>query len=220
VPWCGPRNGAIPRIRVATRRFKPGDGHSTFPTAEAAAQAGQRAAANDTAAFELLFGPSARKILSSGDSVQDKNRRAVFAAREKKLMKVERDPEDPHRATILIGEDAFPFPVPLVGTQGLWRFDPPRGKEGVAAALYWSQRNRRHRPLYRCTAYVKAEKSSRGGSGTVGRAPLRSAFHQLSGRKDGLYWAEAKVDRASLIGSLVMEAAGEGYDVSGAKPAP
>ena len=86
--------------------------------------AGQRAAANDTAAFELLFGPSARKILSSGDSVQDKNRRAVFAAREKKLMKVERDPEDPHRATILIGEDAFPFPVPLVGTQGPVAFRP------------------------------------------------------------------------------------------------
>ena len=74
-----------------------------------------------------------------------------------------------------------------------------------------------------CTAVPltsRRKKSSRRRIRNGGRAPLRSAFHQLSGRKDGLYWAEAKVDRASLIGSLVMEAAGEGYDVSGAKPAP
>jgi len=118
--------------------FKPGDGHTTFPTAEAAAQAlVNAAAADDTAALELLFGPSARKILSSGDSVPDKNRRAAFAACAKRLMKVERDPEEPHRATILIGGDAFPFPA----------FRHARGKQGAAGASDWSQRNRRHRPL-------------------------------------------------------------------------
>ena len=56
-----------PDRRRDTAGSSPGDGLTTFPTAEAAAQAlVNAAAADDTAAFELLFGPSARRTRTAG----------------------------------------------------------------------------------------------------------------------------------------------------------
>ena|SRR5215471_4288821 len=72
-----------------------------------------------------------------------------------------------------------------------------------------------------CRAYVKAENEfaaeDREHSGVHHYA---QRFISSSGKKDGLDWAETKVDPASPIASLVREAATEGYDVSGARPVP
>jgi hypothetical protein len=193
--------------------IKPADGHTSFFTADEAAQALLRAAAtDDTAALELLFGPSAREIVASGDSAQDKNRRAAFAVRAKKLMKVEVDPVDPKRATILVGEDAYPFPVPIVRLGGLWRFDPREGKAELPARRIGANEID---AIDLCAAYVEAQYAS------AAEDPEQSGVHRYAqrfisspGKRDGLYWAAAPGVPASPIAGLVTEAAGEGYDVS------
>src|SRR5579871_381928 len=87
----------------------------TFATPQEAAKALVDAAGqNDTAALLKLFGPQGTDIVQSGDPAEDKNARAEFTRRAHEKMDVQIDPSNPGRATIVAGNDMWPFPVPLI----------------------------------------------------------------------------------------------------------
>src|SRR5262245_8069618 len=196
----------------------PIKGPKPFRTPDAAAQALLSAAeSNDTAELIRLFGPAAKDLIASGDPVQDKNRREMFTERATQKMTVETD-KDRKRATILIGEDSFPFPIPIVNSGGLWRFDDMHGKRELLARRIGSNEID---AIDLCAAYVQAQFKF------ASEDPERSGVNQYAQRfissahtRDGLYWPEAEGAPPSPITSLVNEAAAEGYDVTGATPVP
>jgi hypothetical protein len=53
----------------------------------------------------------------------DKNRALAFAAKAKEKNSVDIDKKDPKRAILLVGNDDFPLPIPIVKRKGKWSFD-------------------------------------------------------------------------------------------------
>src|SRR5262249_2950168 len=93
----------------------------------------QAAASDDMDALMAIFGPSGKKIVTSADAVKDKNDREKFAELAKAKTEVTVDKKDPHRAILSVGTDDWPFPVPIVETNGKWHFAT---KDGLREVLY------------------------------------------------------------------------------------
>jgi hypothetical protein len=191
----------------------------TFATPEGAAQAlVQATERNDPGALLALFGPEGKPIISSGDPIRDKSRRTAFAERASEAMKVEPAPTEVDRAFILVGEDSFPFPVPLVRSAGQWRFDTQAGKQELLARRIGSNELA---AIELCRGFVDAEyqfaSQDRDGSGVRQYA---RRFISSPGKKDGLYRSISNEGSSSPVDDLVAEAAAEGYDTSGAGPIP
>lgn len=105
-----------------------------FATPQEAAQALEEASEhNDTAALLALFGPGEKAIVDSGDAAADKAGREEFAKRSKEKMVIDQDPSNPDRATIVVGANDWPFPIPLVRVNGKWEFDAAKGRVEILA---------------------------------------------------------------------------------------
>jgi DUF2950 family protein len=88
---------------------------------------------NDTAALRRIFGQEGNGIVESGDPVQDKNDRAEFARLAHEKIQVNPDPANPNRSTFSVGDEDWPFPIPLVQKDGKWIFDSASGAMEVLA---------------------------------------------------------------------------------------
>ncbi len=160
----------------------------------------------DTNALDAIFGPELRGLVSA-DAVQASNRFVIFARRISEKVNLARESDD--RVILDIGNDAWPFPIPLVRREGQWSFDTQAGREEIL--------NRRIGmnelgTIRVCQAYVEAQREyagkDRNGDGVLQYAQyLRST----PGRHDGLYWHAEEEDEASPFGPLIAEARGEGY---------
>ena len=107
----------------------------SFSTPEAAVQALVKAAqAKDTRALVKLFGPLGEPLVDSGDPVDDKNARDNFLARYKAGHSL--DKSDPAKVTLEIGEDKFPFPIPIASSDGKWYWDSAAGAEEQQRAAF------------------------------------------------------------------------------------
>jgi hypothetical protein len=165
----------------------PQDTQRRFPTPQAAAQALVDAAAqNDTANLLKLFGPAGKDIVQSGDAADDKAARAEFATRARAKLKVEPDHDNPNRATIVVGDQNWPFPVALIRKNGQWSFDAANGRVEILARRVG--RNELA-AIDVCRAYVEAqmEYASRDRDGD-GNLEYAQRIISSPGKKDGLYY--------------------------------
>jgi hypothetical protein len=189
-------------------------GERTFHSPQEAAQALTDAASkNDTEAMLKLFGPGGRPIVVSGDAAEDKAGREEFARMAHEKLDIEMKHAD--RAEIVVGQQAWPFPVPLVRRNGEWMFDAAAGKVEVLARRIGANEIT---AIDVCRGYVEAQmmyaEHDRDADGI-----LEYAQHIIStpGKKDGLYFegeSEALVPKAFGDAAAVMLAA------QGKKPQP
>src|SRR5579862_9699733 len=101
-----------------------GSGPETFPAPEEAIHALIRASAhNDTGALLHIFGSEGKQIAESGDPARDKTDREEFARLAGERLEIIHDPKNPDQVTFSIGNEDWPFPVPLVRQNGKWEFD-------------------------------------------------------------------------------------------------
>ena len=91
----------------------------------------QVAANFDVAAAKEILGPDSDDIVSSEDPVMDKNRAQAFAAKANEKNSIEIDKKNPNRAILLVGNDDFPLPIPIVKRKGKWLFDTKVGREEI-----------------------------------------------------------------------------------------
>lgn len=190
----------------------------SFATPEAAVQALVKAAqAKDTKALIKLFGPLGEPLIESGDPVADKNARDNFLARYKAGNSL--DKSNPDKVTLEIGQDKFPFPIPIASSDGKWFWDSAAGAEELV--------NRRVgenelRTIQACLAYVDAQQEYYLRN--VGKDPLQHYANKListAGRKDGLYWPSNRDESPSPLGEEFAAARAEGYLQANAdKPQP
>ncbi len=189
-------------------------GQKSFSTPQEAAQALVEAAeANNTAAMLQIFGPGGRDIVDSGDAAADKESRAQFAALAHQKMKVELD-ADKDRATLIVGPDDWPMPVPIVLEKEKWHFDAVTGRMEVLARRIG--RNELT-SLEVCRAYVEAQMEYAAHDRTSGGV-LQYAQKILStpGKKDGLFW-EGEPD--NLVPKAFADASAAMF-AEGKKPEP
>jgi len=105
-----------------------------FDTPEAAAQALIVAASNnDTTQLAEIFGPQGKSLLTSGNPAQDKAEREQFASIAKTKHELQKDMMNSDRMILSIGSEDWPYPVPLVRTNGKWMFDSSMGEMSMKA---------------------------------------------------------------------------------------
>jgi hypothetical protein len=186
-------------------------GEQTFGSADEAAKALVAAAsANDSAALLKIFGPAGKDIIESGDTNEDKAGREHFAGLAKQKMNVEPAPGNPNRATLIVGPDDWPFPVPLVRKTGKWFFDSSSGRVEVLARRV----GRNEMTAIDVTrGYVEAQMEyashDRSGEGVLQYA---QRIISTPGKKDGLYWEgepENLVPKSFADASAAMFAEGK-----------
>jgi len=82
---------------------------------------------NEAAIAKILGGPT--ELTSSKDADQDKTDRQLFLRKYQEMHRLGHDPDG--SVTLYIGAENWPFPVPLIATNGGWRFDPDLGAKEV-----------------------------------------------------------------------------------------
>jgi hypothetical protein len=194
----------------------PQESQKTFSTPEAAAQALVDATEqNDTAALLKLFGPGGKDIVQSGDAADDKTARAEFAVRARARLQVEPDHDNPNRAILVVGDQIWPLPVPLIRKNGQWYFDAPSGRIEILALRVG--RNELT-ALDVCRAYVEAqmEYASRDRD-AHGMLKYAQQIVSSPGKKDGLYYED---EPENLVPKSFADAAAVLLQAQGKKPVP
>src|SRR6476661_2935899 len=96
--------------------------HRTFPTPEAAVQALIDAVkAGKLDAVKTIFGPDSDDLIASSDAATARGNQQVFVAAAGEGWKL--SDQGSNRRTLVIGNEAWPFPVPLVKARDGWHFD-------------------------------------------------------------------------------------------------
>ena len=207
---------------IRSRVIWPGDAydksHGTYKSPEDAVKALVEAlSANDRKKLMAIFGPGAKQLISSGDEVADRAGREHFlkAYREKnRIVEV-----NSSKALLEIGNDAWPFPIPIERVGKDWRFSAKHGKEELLERRIGKNELG---AIQVCLAYVDAQREyaskDRNGDGVLEYA---QKFLSDPGTKVGLYWEAKEGEEQSPLGPLIGEAQKKGYEKkSGSKPTP
>jgi len=183
-----------------------------FKTPDEAASALVSAAkTGDRKAIITVLGPDGEDIVSSGDAVADAATREKFIAAYDAKHQIAMDGDN--KATMVIGLEDFPLPIPLVRKDGMWQFDTAAGRQEILARRIGKNELD---AIQASLAYVDAQneyaEKDRTGAG-VGTYAQR--IISQPGKKDGLFWPTSQGEDASPLGELVAEATAQGYKPGG-----
>lgn len=161
-----------------------------------------------------VLGPEGRELASSGDPVADKAARERFISAYDEAHQIK---QGDTRATLVIGKDDFPFPIPLVAANGAWRFDTAEGVEEILDRRIGENEISAIEVL---RAAVDAQREyaevDRDGKGVQYARRLLSS----EGTYDGLYWPTSEGESESPLGPLVGYAQAQGYTARQGRPTP
>ena len=182
----------------------------TFKTPEEASEALIQAAENgDTAAMAEIFGPDGIDLVASEDPVHDRNRAAEFAAVARTKTQVIRDPKDPNVATLVVGSDDWPLPIPIVKNGGKWRFDTEAGRQEI---LYRRIGENELGAIEVCRGFVEAQHEyalqKRGG---VKVNQYAQNIVSTPGTQDGLAWQASDGSWQGPVSKAIAQVIAEGY---------
>jgi hypothetical protein len=192
-------------------------GERLFPSPEDAVTALHAAAkSGGLDAVIAIFGSEGKGLIDSSDEAAARRNRDVFAAAMNEGWRLE--DVGPARKTLIVGNEQWPFPVPLVKEGNAWRFDTAAGREEVLARRI----GRNELTAIRlCHTYVRAQRLyARDGHDTQGAGAYAAKFRSDPGTQNGLYWPDEPGVARSPLGDLVAEAAAEGRTIGGDGSAP
>ena len=180
----------------------------TFNSANEAVSALVTAAQNsDTNAIHLIFGPAGHELISP-DVVQATEEFQMF--KERLTEKTQLITNSDSKATLELGTDGWPFPIPLVKQGGHWHFDSAAGKDEILARRIGRDEMG---AIDVCNAYVEAQREyasqDRMGDGVLAYAQF---LRSTPGTHDGLFWPTNQPgEELSPLGPLIAQARVEGY---------
>jgi len=188
----------------------PVAGARNFDTAQQAADALVDAAEKfDVDALTQIFGPGGEDIVFSGEFAQDRKHAADFAAEAREKKSVSVDPKTGNRAFLLVGNEDWPLPVPLVKKGDKWSFDANAGRQELL--------NRRIGAneldaIAICEGYVEAQHDyalqKREGYDVNQYAQL---VISTPGKQDGLAWQNPDGTWGGPVGEKIAHAIEQGY---------
>jgi hypothetical protein len=177
---------------------EPAPDRTTFANPDEAAKAMVKALeTNNAQELKAIFGPFVEKDLSSGDPVSDRHDREVMAIAMGQSWRWATAGAD--KQELVIGDEHWPFPVPLAKVRGGWQFDTDAGADEMI-----SRRIGRNelRAIDVGRDFVKAQLAGL----------YAQQFRSSPGRQDGLYWRVGAEETPSPLDHLVAQAVVEGYD--------
>ena len=202
---------SLPGIAAAqSQPATQAQGPRAFDTPQQAASALIKAAGDyDVPELMAIFGPDGEDFIESADPVRDKNNGMAFAKEAAAKNSIEIAKSNPNRATIIVGDEEWPFPVPLVKKNGKWYFN---AKEGRQEILYRRIGANELDAITVCRGYVEAQKEYASDiHDDSGVNQYAQKIFSTPGKQDGLYWKNADGTSAGPIGDEVAKALEEGY---------
>jgi len=202
--------GGTTQRAATTRRAAPAATVKTFDTPQQAAAALIAAADKfDVPALERLFGPSTKTVLLSDETAQDRQRAAEFVEKAREKEGISIDPKNRARAIILVGNDNWPFPIPLVKRGARWSFDTAAGRQEILLRRIGADELD---AIAISRGYVEAQheyalKKREGYD--VNQYAQR--IISTPGTQDGLAWQNADGTWGGPIGEKVAQAIQQGY---------
>jgi len=198
--------GIVLALAVATPVAAAAATQETFATPEAAVEALAAALKADSdAPLTALFGEEHKARLLDPDPAAAKANRATIVAAMQTLSVLKEPSAD--RRILVIGDQAWPVPFPIVKTGDRWRFATEEGiEELINRRIGGNERN----AIFSLRAFVDAQRvyaaRDRDGDGVLQYA---QKIMSSPGKQDGLYWPAdpAKGEEASPFGPLIAEAA-------------
>jgi hypothetical protein len=177
----------------------------TFDSPEEAVKALVDSAEDPSRAEELL-GAGGFDMLKSGDEVADNEDMEAVRALIREKVAFENDGDDCRIA--LLGNDAWPLPLPIVRDGNRWRFDVEAGKDEILTRRIGRNELRTLETL-RAIVDAQFEYASEGRDGRP--TGFADKWASTEGKHDGLYWP-AENEQQSPLGPLVAAAAAQGYE--------
>jgi hypothetical protein len=200
-------------IKKAPGTVAATQGPRGFETPQQAADALIEAAGKfDEPTLNQIFGPGGQDIAFTGEVAQDRKHAADFAAEAAEKKSVSVDPKSGNRAFILVGNEDWPFPVPLVKRDGKWFFDANAGRQEL---LYRRIGANELDAVQVCQGYVEAQYDY-AFEPRKGYEVNQYAQRIVStpGTEDGLAWQTADGAWAGPIGEKIARAIEQGYTSS------
>jgi hypothetical protein len=181
-----------------------------FDTAQQAADGLIQAAETfDVSALKEILGPESDDLVASEDSVQDKNRAAEFVAKAKEKHSVEVDAKNPNSATLLVGNDDWPLPIPIVKRTGKWYFDTKAGREVILLRRIGANELD---ALEVCRGFVEAQHEYAADKHDDSKVnQYAQKIISTPGKQDGLAWQNPDGTWGGPIGEEVAKALEQGY---------
>jgi hypothetical protein len=178
---------------------------------EAADDLIKAAAAYNVPELNAIFGADGEDLISSADPVRDKNNAGAFAQEAGESHTVKVDPSNPNLATIIVGKEQWPMPVPLVKKNGKWYFDAKAGREEV---LFRRIGANELDAIQVCRGYVEAQKEyATQIHDHSGVNQYAQKIFSSPGKQDGLFWKNGDGSPGGPIGEAVAKALDEGYSI-------
>ena len=171
----------------------------------------------DIQALEIIFGPGNKDLVSSGDPVSDNagaDRFVSLYAEKSRLQE-----ESAKKVLLYLGNEDWPFAIPIVKKDALWHFDAKEGRKEILARRIGKNELL---TIQFCLAYVDAQREyaleDRDGDALPEYA---RKFLSDPEKKNGLYWKVKEGGKQSPLGPLAAEADKQGYTRLGeGKPSP
>lgn len=162
-----------------------------------------------------IFGPRNEELVMTGEYPQDRRRAADFAAQAHEKNSVSLEPRNGNRAFLLVGDENWPFPVPIVKRGDRWLFDAKAGRQEI---LYRRVGSNELAAIDACRRYVQAQEDF------AYRKRQGYEVHQYAQRiisspdkQDGLAWKNSDGSWGGPLAEGVAQAIGQGY-TSDAEP--
>jgi Protein of unknown function (DUF2950) len=187
-------------------------GQKTYPSADAAAQGLYDAvSSNDEKKMLEVLGPHARKVVNSGDDVEDEASRTDFTTKYTQMHRTFEEPDG--TITLYIGAENWPTPIPIVKNNGVYFFDTDAARDEI---LYRRIGQNELSAIRVCEELASAQKEYYAKQNNV----YAAKFVSDDGTHDGLYWLGAKDQYDSPIGPLIANAGSTEGTAKNLKPEP
>ena len=181
-----------------------------FATPQEAADALVQAASTyDLATMKQILGPDSEDLLSTEDPVSDKNKAVEFATKAQQKTEVKVDPKKASSARVLVGDDGWPWPIPLIKKGNEWLFDTKAGRQEILNRRIGSNELD---AIETCRGYVDAQQEyalEKRDNSDVNQYAQRVI--STPGKHDGLVWYNADGSLGGPIAEGIAKALQQGY---------
>jgi hypothetical protein len=162
----------------------------------------------DQAQLKEILGPNSSDITSTGEPARDKENAQAFAEQAKTKMTVDVDPKNRNRATMVVGSEDWPLPIPIIKVGSLWYFDTNAGRQELLRRRVG--RNELD-AIEICHGYVEAQHEYALAKKVGGVNQYAQRIISTPGQQDGLAWRNTDGTWDGPIGDKVAQAIVRGY---------
>jgi Protein of unknown function (DUF2950) len=163
-----------------------------------------------------IFGAEGRELVASSDESTTRQNLEIFTVATSEDWRLV--DQGTNQKTLVIGNEGWPFPVPIVKSGNSWKFDTAAGKEEVLARRIG--RNELA-AIGTCHTYVRAQRDyAKQGRDGKPAGLFAKTFNSDPGKQNGLYWQAARNEPRSPLGDLVAEASQGGRQLGADRDRP